>query len=117
LARTICKQYVDDQDRLWVITLDPALEDFVNSHIERGEHGTSNRIPPQAAQQIVQRIAARAGELTQTGRAAVVLCSPQVRGSLRRMIESSLPAVAVLSFNEIVPGIAVEAVALVGMND
>jgi flagellar biosynthesis protein FlhA len=117
LARTICKQYVDDQDRLWVITLDPALEDFVNSHIERGEHGTSNRMPPQAAQQVVQRIAARAGELTQSGRSAVVLCSPQIRGSLRRMIESSLPAVAVLSFNEIVPGIAVEAVALVGMND
>jgi flagellar biosynthesis protein FlhA len=117
LARAICKQYVDDQDRLFVITLDPALEDFVNGHIERGEHGTSNRIPPQAAQQIVQRIAARAGELTQTGRTAVVLCSPQVRSSLRRMIESSLPAVAVLSFNEIVQGIAVEAVALVGMND
>jgi flagellar biosynthesis protein FlhA len=117
LARTICKQYVDDQDRLWVITLDPALEDFINSHVERTEHGTSNRIPPQAAQQIVQRIAARSGELTQTGRTAVLLCSPQVRSSLRRMIESSLPHVAVLSFNEIVQGIAVEAVALVGMND
>jgi flagellar biosynthesis protein FlhA len=117
LARTICKQYVDDQDRLWVITLDPALEDFINGHVERTEHGTSNRIPPQAAQQIVQRIAARCGELTQTGRTAVLLCSPQVRSSLRRMIESSLPQVAVLSFNEVVQGIAVEAVALVGMND
>ena len=117
MARAICKQYVDDQDRLWVITLDPALEDFINSHIERGEHGTSNRIPPQAAQQIVRRIAARAAELTQTGRSAVLLCSPQVRSSLRRMIEPNLPHVAVLSFNEIVQGIAVEAVALVGMND
>ncbi|MDB5319390.1 MAG: Flagellar biosynthesis protein FlhA [Phycisphaerales bacterium] len=117
MARTVCKQYVDDQDRLWVITLDPALEDFINGHIERGEHGTSNRIPPQAAQQIVQRIAARAGELTQTGRSAVLLCSPQIRGSLRKMIESNLPHVAVLSFNEVVQGITVEAVALVGMND
>jgi flagellar biosynthesis protein FlhA len=117
MARAVCKQYVDDQDRLWVITLDPALEDFINGHIERGEHGTSNRIPPQAAQQIVQRIATRAGELTQTGRSAVLLCSPQIRGSLRKMIESNLPHVAVLSFNEVVQGITVEAVALVGMND
>jgi flagellar biosynthesis protein FlhA len=117
MARAVCKQYVDDQDRLWVITLDPALEDFINGHIERGEHGTSNRIPPQAAQQIVQRIAARAGELTQTGRSAVLLCSPQIRSSLRKMIESNLPHVAVLSFNEVVQGITVEAVALVGMND
>jgi flagellar biosynthesis component FlhA len=45
------------------------------------------------------------------------LCSPQIRGQLRRMIESSLPHVAVMSFNEIVQGITVEAVALVGMND
>jgi flagellar biosynthesis protein FlhA len=117
MARAVCKQYVDDQDRLWVITLDPALEDFINGHIERGEHGTSNRIPPQAAQQIVQRIAARAGDLPQTGRSAVLLCSPQIRGSLRKMIESNLPHVAVLSFNEVVQGITVEAVALVGMND
>jgi flagellar biosynthesis protein FlhA len=117
MARAVCKQYVDDQDRLWVITLDPALEDFINGHIERSEHGTSNRIPPQAAQQIVQRIAARAGELTQTGRSAVLLCSPQIRSSLRKMIESNLPHVAVLSFNEVVQGITVEAVALVGMND
>jgi flagellar biosynthesis protein FlhA len=117
MARAICKQYVDEQDRLCVVTLDPALEDFINSHVERSEHGTSNRIPPQAAQQIVQRIAARVTELTQTGRSAVLLCSPQIRSALRKMIESNLPQVAVLSFNEIVQGISVEAVALVGMND
>jgi len=56
-------------------------------------------------------------ELTQTGRSAVLLCSPQIRSALRKMIESNLPQVAVLSFNEIVQGISVEAVALVGMND
>src|SRR4029077_6893791 len=26
LGRTICKQYVDDRDRIWVLTLDPAME-------------------------------------------------------------------------------------------
>ena len=35
LARTICKQYVDDQDRLWCLTLDPALEELINGHLER----------------------------------------------------------------------------------
>jgi flagellar biosynthesis component FlhA len=32
------------------------------------------------------------------------------------MIETSLPGVAVLAYNEVVTGIAVEAVAMVGMN-
>ena len=65
----------------------------------------------------MQRIASKAQELTQTGRQAVILCSPAVRQALRRMIESSLPHVAVLAFNEVVSEVAVEAVAMVGVND
>ncbi len=116
LCRTICKQYVDDSDRLWCLTLDPALEELINGHLERSDRGTTNTMPPQTAQQIVQQINEKAGELTQTGRSAVILCSPQIRGAVRRMIESSLPQVAVLAYNEIVPEVAVEAVGLVGMN-
>jgi flagellar biosynthesis protein FlhA len=115
LGRTICKQYVDDRDRLWVLTLDPALEDLVNGHIDR-ERGNANTMPPQMAQQVVKQIAEKSTELTQTGRNAVILCSPQIRSVLRRMIESSLPQVAVLAFNEVAPEVAVEAVGLVGMN-
>jgi flagellar biosynthesis protein FlhA len=116
LSRTICKQYVDDRDRLWCLTLDPALEEMINSHLERNERGTTNTMPPQAAQQITQQIVAKTGELTQTGRSAVLLCGPQIRGALRRMIEGALPHLAVLAFNEIVPEAAVEAVGLVGLN-
>ena len=72
-------------------------------------------MPPQTAQQIVQQICAKTQELTQTGRPAVLLCSPQIRQAVRRMIEASLPHVAVLAFNEIVPEVAVEAVAMVGI--
>jgi flagellar biosynthesis protein FlhA len=115
LGRTICKQYVDDRDRLWVLTLDPALEDLINSHIDR-ERGNANTMPPATAQQVVKQIADKAQELTQTGRNAVILCSPQIRSALRRMIEGSLPQVAVLAFNEVAPEVSVEAVALVGMN-
>jgi flagellar biosynthesis protein FlhA len=117
LSRTICKQYTDDKDRLWCLTLDPALEDLINGHLERSERGTTNNISPQTAQQIVQRIGAKTQELTQTGRQAVVICNPQIRQPLRRMVESSLPHIAVLAFNEIVSDVTVEAVALVGVND
>src|SRR5690606_35598219 len=78
LARTICKQYVDDGDRIWCLTLDPALEDLINGHIERSERGSTNTLPPQTAQQVVQQLAAKAQELQQTGRNPVVLCSPQI---------------------------------------
>jgi flagellar biosynthesis protein FlhA len=116
LARTICKQYVDDQDRLNCLTLDPALEDLINGHLDRSERGTTNTMPPATVQQVVGQVAAKAAELTGSGRSAVVLCSPQVRSALRRMIETSLPHVAVLAYNEVVPEVSVEAVGLVGMN-
>jgi flagellar biosynthesis protein FlhA len=116
LARAICKQYVDDEDRLWCVTLDPALEDLVRGHIERTETGTMNRMPPQTAQQVVKQIADKVTELTQTGRSAVVLCSPEVRGALRRMTEAALPHVAVLGYNEVVSEVRPEAIGLVGVN-
>jgi flagellar biosynthesis protein FlhA len=116
LSRSICKQYVDESDRLWCVTLDPALEDLINGHIERSERGATNTMPPQTAQQIVRQVAGKCAELTQTGRSAVLLCSPQVRQTLRRMIESSLPHVAVLAYNEVVAEVTVEAVGMVGLN-
>jgi flagellar biosynthesis protein FlhA len=116
MARTICKQYVDDKDRLWCLTLDPALEDLINGHLERSERGITNTMPPATAQQIVQQISAKATELTQTGRSAVILCGPLVRSAVRKMTEASLPHVAVLSYNEVVPDVTVEAIGLVGMS-
>ena len=114
LARTICKQYVDESDRLWCVTLDPSLEELINGHLERSERGTTNTMPPQTSQQIVQQISAKMSELTQTGRSGVIFCSPQIRLPLRRMIEAALPQTAVLAYNEVVSEASVEAVAMVG---
>jgi flagellar biosynthesis protein FlhA len=116
LSRTICKQYVDDRDRLWCLTLEPALEDMINGHLDRGDRGTTNTMSAQTTQQLVKQISNKVGELTQTGRNAVLLCSPQIRSAVRRMIEGALPQVAVLAYNEIVSDVSVEAVGLVGMN-
>ncbi len=118
LSRTICKQYVDDSDKLWCVTLDPALEDFINGHVERSERGTTNTMPPQTAQQVVQNVAGKTAELARSGRNPVLLCSPHIRGIVRRMLEGpgATAQVAVLAYNEIAPEVAVEAVAMVALN-
>ena len=116
LARSICKQYVDERDRIWCVTLDPALEELINGHLERNDRGTNNTMPPQTSQQIVQQLSAKIAELTQTGRSAVALCSPQIRLALRRMIEANLPQTAVLAYNEVVSEVSVEAVGMVGVS-
>ncbi|MEL7239082.1 MAG: flagellar biosynthesis protein FlhA, partial [Planctomycetota bacterium] len=115
LARTICKMHVDDSDTLYCVTLDPAMEDVINSNLQRTESGTTNTMPPQTVQATVQKIAEKVSELTATGRPAVVVCSPSVRLAVRRIIEPTLPQVAVLGYNEIVPEVKVEAVGLVSL--
>lgn len=116
LGRAICKQYVDDSDKLWCITLDPTMEDLVNQHLDRSERGTTNTMPPKTAQQVVGRINDRLQELFNVGKPGVVLCSPAVRSAVRRMIETALPQVAVLAYNEIPQGVSVEAVAMAGIS-
>lgn len=116
LSRTICKQYIDDRDRLWCLTFEPALEEMINGHLDRSERGTTNTMSAQTSQQLVKQIATKVNEVTQTGRTAVLLCSPQIRSAVRRMIESALPQVAVLAYNEIVSDVSVEAIGLIGMN-
>jgi len=115
MARTICKQYVDDSDKIWCVTLDPTLEEFVNGHVDR-ERGGAVSLPPATQQQIVKSIAEKVGELLQAGRNAVVLCSPQIRSVVRRMIEPALPQAAVLAYNEVTSDVAVEAVGMAGLN-
>jgi len=115
LARTICSQHKDDQNRIFCVTLDPQLEDTINSYVERNERGAFLTLPPQLARQITEAVATNVAKLMQQGAMGVVLCSPQVRNHVRKLIESSLPTVAVLSYNEIVKGINVESLGIIGV--
>ncbi len=119
LARTICEQHADGDGIIHAVTLDPAVEDLINAHTERGDRGSYLTLPPAAAGKIVQaarseidRAAARSG-----GRQPAILASPQVRQYMRRIIETALPAVAVLGFNEIVRGMNVRTHGMVTISD
>jgi flagellar biosynthesis protein FlhA len=116
LARTICNQYRDEQNTIHCVTLDPQLEDTINGYVERNERGSFLTLPPQIARQIGEAVATNVAKLMQQGFHGVVLCSPQVRAHVRKLIETSLPAVAVLSYSEIVKGISVESVGIVGVS-
>ncbi|HMO27145.1 MAG TPA: flagellar biosynthesis protein FlhA, partial [Tepidisphaeraceae bacterium] len=99
LARTICKQYVDENDRLWGIMFDPVLENALAS-------ATTQPMSAQQQQKITRLIVDKLGELTAMGRPALIVCSPQIRAMVRRMIEPVVPQAAVLGINEIVSDVS-----------
>ena len=113
LARTICSQYRDEDAKLRCVTLDPALEDVVNRHVERSERGSYLTLPPATAAQIVNAVSRELHKLLTIAANPIVLCSPQIRLALRKLLAPSIPGVVVLAYNEIVREVNVESVAMV----
>ncbi|UCD30754.1 MAG: flagellar biosynthesis protein FlhA [Planctomycetota bacterium] len=119
LAGTICQMYRDESNTIRVITLDPRIEDLINTHLETNDRGTYLSLPPETQNRLVFAVKERLEQAMggADGRTVAVLCSPQVRIWVRRMIESVLPHVPVLAYNEIVSGIEVQSLALVVLVD
>jgi flagellar biosynthesis protein FlhA len=115
LARTICRQWADESDRLPCLMLEAQLEELIVGHVEHSHAGagTMNTMPPDLQQRIGQLIADRATSLSLDGRPPVVLCAPQVRSTVRRLIEPVAPQVAVMSLEEVVAEITPEVIGVV----
>jgi flagellar biosynthesis protein FlhA len=120
LRRSICQQYAapntdgSGKMRIVCVTLDPALEDQIAGYIERGAAGTTVSMPARVASKFAEQILAALRPLTAAGHQPVVIASPQVRAVVRQLVEPHVPACAVLGYNEIIPSIEVESLALVG---
>jgi flagellar biosynthesis protein FlhA len=113
LARTICTRYRDQESRLHVVTLDPALEDRISAGIEHSERGLFVRMSPTAVQTTCELIAAEMEKLTRSGHAPIVLVSPQIRPGLKQLTSAHLPRLVVLSYNEITRDTRIESVGIV----
>jgi len=113
LSRVICSKYRDAQNRLRVVTLDPALEDQIRAGVEHGEAGMFIRLSPAAIETVVRLIAEGITKLTEAHHPPVLLVSPQLRAAVRRITESQMPRLVVLSYNEITRDTQIESVAMV----
>jgi flagellar biosynthesis protein FlhA len=101
LARQICTRYRDQQGRLHVLALDPAMEDRIRAGFDHNERGMFIRMSPQAVEATCQAIAKQLPKLANAGHAQIVLVSPQIRAALKQITENHLPQLVVLSFNEV----------------
>lgn len=105
LARTICLQHVGRDGRMYVVTLDPGLEDLIRA----GAPG----LTPAMVARIGERLSREVSKLVEAGHPPVVLCSPAVRPAVKRMMDAVRPGVSVLSYNEVLRDVKVEAVGMV----
>jgi flagellar biosynthesis protein FlhA len=114
LGRAITAPYLDATRTLHAITLDPAIEHEVVSSITQTTEGEYLAMEPNRAQAVLTALRNQSEHASaRSGLRPVLLCSARVRRHLRRLVESTLPHLAVCSYNEIASGISVETVGVV----
>ncbi len=115
LARQICKQYQDEDGLLRVITLAPSLEQLLRESTQATPTGNMLAVEPKLAQQMIREIGVQLEQASDQGYNPVMLCSAQIRLPLKRLVERSIPSLALLAYTEIVPRVEVESMGTVAL--
>lgn len=108
--RNVVKPYLNTVGELPAFFVDPRIEQLMEGAIEYGEQSSHLTLPPQAVRDILDRVIRAAGSADAPSAA---LTTSGVRYFLRQMIESTLPNLAILSHNEIPPGVRVVSLGLI----
>ncbi len=108
LGRTITRGYLVDDNLLYVMTLDPKLEELINNSIQRTDHGAFLSLDPHVVYAMVEKIKQLSEKFTIMNARPVLLAVPIVRFHLRRLLERFVPRLVLISHNEIPPSVKVQ---------
>ncbi len=92
-----------------VVLLDPVIEETVRRAITRTPAGAFLTLAPQAARDVIAAV--RKAIEGAAGEPAVILTQPDIRRFVRKLVETTLPDVWVVSFAELLPEVALKPVA------
>jgi type III secretion protein V len=113
LARQISHQYAARNNVLSGILLDGEIEETVRNAIRQTSAGSYLSLAPDVSKRIVQRIRDKATPVLSNGSPCSLITAMDVRRYIRRMIESELPELPVLSYQELAHDITLQPVARV----
>ncbi len=117
LQRTICNICEDASGVIYAATVDPGLEQLLAGSIQATRSGITAVLDPRAAQKVIETVEAVTIKMAANDHKPVIICSPNIRLALRRLIESKLPKVMVISFGEISTDCEVHSVGMVKIHE
>lgn len=113
LSRVICKEYMNNEGIINCLTLDPAIEEVVTRSVQRTDVGSFLNLDPQIGQQVLTAIGNEVNSLFERGLQPILLVAPQIRPSIRKLTERNFSNLVVLSWNEVAPGVQVQAAGMI----
>jgi flagellar biosynthesis protein FlhA len=117
LGRAITDRYAEEDGRLYVLTIHPALQRQFMEALHATEAGPALALEPGLVQRFVQRTASQMEGLASAGHQPILLCPAAIRLALRRLTERALPTLVILSYNEVAAGVEVHASAMIQISE
>jgi len=105
IRRALVKPYLNRGGELPTWFLDPAMEHLVESGVEHGEQASHLTLSPQAARDILNRVAAR---VPAPESPVVAITSSAARYFFRQITETSIPNLFFLAHNEVPGGVRIQ---------
>ncbi len=101
LARTICGSLAGRDGAIRAVLLDPALEEFLQSSVEKAERGLRLAIEPEMAEALVASITAAVNRFEPSREPVVLACSGMIRAHLRDLVARKVLHLFVLAYEEV----------------
>jgi len=108
LRRVITHRHVDSQNRLACFGLDIEMENEVSKAIQKRDGECYLTLPPDRIEAIGRAIGLAYRNHKLAEKEAVILTSSEVRRYMRKVIETELPDVVVLSYQELDPKVLID---------
>jgi flagellar biosynthesis protein FlhA len=111
LKRTITERFSDATGKVSALTIDPAVEHYLISHISQTADRISLEILPEMAMELNRNIAsAWKIAMDKACDDIVLLCDARIRPAIYGITERSLPRLPVVAYDEVVAGTDTEVV-------
>jgi len=117
LSRTITRIHLNQDGILPVLTLDHSVESAVAAAIQSTDHGSLFALDPQVAQKIMNNLAQSLQRGAALNCQPVVVCSAQIRGQFKKLVDQFIPNVSVLSYDEILKNADIQSLGTLELND
>ncbi|MFZ2031058.1 MAG: flagellar biosynthesis protein FlhA [Vitreimonas sp.] len=101
MSYAICNNLRGRNRDLAVMSLDPRLENQIQTNVVGASKRDAFALEPRLAEQVLRKIGSMAGEMMRDGREPVLLCGGDIRPQMRTLTRRSVPRLAVLSVSEI----------------
>lgn len=115
LCRQISSLYANEEGKIYVLTLEPKIEQLIRESIQETEQGNYIVMPPQKVQLISKSISNYLEQFSVMGIQVVILCPPVIRFYFRKLLERNFPNLPVISYNEVPSHMEIEAIGTVSI--